>query len=225
MRHRAMKTPVELKTRHEKIFGKMRFREGPISFKYSTWQWKQASGKLEKKQNKCVQEFWNDGFTAPGNENKGFEFKKRAKSTQNIELSSKYRFQNGVKKRPGGKARGVKKQPKCDTVIKMKLFGESHKITVTNKFKKTVSKKMYDSENPDVQKHRQACHSSTSGSPQSTLFQCIKNVQGLKMLRPPMKSAVSEKSRKNWKSKTSQNPCKKTVVLRETGPNRLDEKR
>ena len=44
-----MKTPVELKMRHEKIIGQMLFREGPISFKYSTWQRKQASGKLEKR--------------------------------------------------------------------------------------------------------------------------------------------------------------------------------
>ena len=61
-------------------------------------------------------------FTAPGNENIGFEFKKRAKSTQNIELSSKYRFQNGVKKSSASKVRGVKKVLKCCTGCPKQAF-------------------------------------------------------------------------------------------------------
>ena len=66
-----------------------------------------------------------DGFAAPDNETKGFEFKKRAKSIQNVELWAKNGFPKDLKMSPRGEAGRAKKQPKCDTVIKMKLFSES----------------------------------------------------------------------------------------------------
>ncbi len=101
----------------------MRFREGPISFKYSTWQWKQASGKVEKKGLRWrAQKSESYDLTAPGNENISFEFKKRAKTTQNVELLSKYRLQIGIDKSPRSKAQEGKKHRKCDTVIKKQAF-------------------------------------------------------------------------------------------------------
>ena len=138
-----MNAQVELKTCCKKGVKKGDSRRAQFHSNAAPGSKNKRRAGLKKRHNKRAQKNRHAGLTAPGSKNNSFDFLKRAKSTQNIELSSKYRFKKEKKR-----SKSLQKQ---------------------EKMKKNM-KKVRKSENHDARKHRQACHSGTSGSPQNALL-------------------------------------------------------
>ncbi len=76
----------------------------------------------KKRLRRGTQKIERDDFTAPGNENKGFDSKKRTKTTQNVELSSKYRLQMTLKRAPRAKPGGTKNVQSVIRSLKKQAF-------------------------------------------------------------------------------------------------------